>query len=464
MLFILVNKIKQLLAANKMRPAIDLLLLSTTGDANNDCISLSSRLSAYEDEYNAGTLTTEESDRKRNVLHQAILGTLEKFDEKEVHYVEKIEHISSETLPKQQTDSFVPLPATQITPIFYAEKHFSEIQPLIQKGLVLLVTATETETTHLHQKMRSLPNEKGLIEVKKDNATYYIGLFGNFAVVNVECGTMGATTSMGSTITVINAINALKPKFVLMVGIAFGTDCEKQNIGDVLVSDKLIPYEIQRVSANKIMWRGSKPEANNNLRNSFKSISRAWDSKLPNGKTATLELTDVLTGEKLVDNIDYRNELLEQFPTAKGGEMEGAGLYAACQDKSLPWILVKSICDFADGQKREGKKEKQALAIEMVLRACLAVFNKKFVFENLGVNRYEVFDVKKELTTPKSLINLLNQDQIPELFSELNAVNVTDKYSFNRLKKEYQAGLRGIDLIDWKDRMTVFIHSLNITV
>jgi|GEM_PF-4007013 len=355
--------------------------------------------------------------------------------------------------------------------MMYIEKHFREIQSLIEKGLVLLVTATETETMHLHQKMSPLPNEKGLIEVKKENSTYYVGLFGNFVVANVECGTMGATTSMGSTITVSNAINALQPKVVLMIGIAFGIDSEKQNIGDVLVSDKLIPYEIQRVSANKIIWRGGKPEANNSLRNSFKNI-RLWDSQLPNSKTAALELTDVLTGEKLVDNIDYRSELLSQFPTAKGGEMEGAGLYIACQDKSVPWILVKAICDFADGQKSEGKREKQALAIEMAIKACLAVFNKQYVFEDLGVKVYDVGEAEEiskeqlpnhegKLITKQSLISLLKSDQISELFEKLNTINIIDVYTLNRFRKEYQAGLKGIDLIDWKDRLIVFINSLN---
>lgn len=400
MLSSLKDKIKQLLATNKMRPAIDLLLKSTLGEAYNSSILLSSRLSTYEEELNTGTLTSDESDRKRNILRQAILGTIDRFEEEEINYIESIESNVDDISPIQSIDNFIPLPVSNSIEVNYSEKHFREIQHLIQQGMPLLVTATETETKHLHQKIRPLPNEAGIIEVKKDNATYYIGLFGNFAIVNVECGTMGATTSMGSTITVTNAISALQPKFVLMVGIAFGVDMTKQNIGDVLVSDKLIPYEIQRVSANTILWRGSKPEANNSLRNSFKSI-KVWDSQLPNGEKSTLELCDILTGEKLVDNTDYRNELLTQFPTAKGGEMEGAGLYAACQDKSLPWILVKAICDFADGQKREGKKEKQALAIEMALRACLAIFEKKYVFEDLGVTIYEAEKAQANEEPPK---------------------------------------------------------------
>ena len=42
--------------------------------------------------------------------------------------------------------------------------------------------------------------------------------------------------------------------------------------------------------------------------------------------------------------------------------MEGAGLYAACQDYKVDWILVKSICDWADGNKARNKNKWQQLA------------------------------------------------------------------------------------------------------
>jgi hypothetical protein len=67
----------------------------------------------------------------------------------------------------------------------------------------------------------------------------------------------------------------------------------------------------------------------------------------------------ILSGEKLVDNIDFRGQLREFEPEAIGGEMEGAGLYVACQDARVDWVLVKSICDWADGRKDQSKDELQ---------------------------------------------------------------------------------------------------------
>jgi nucleoside phosphorylase len=346
--------------------------------------------------------------------------------------------------------------------MIYSEKGFEEINSLIELGVILIVTATPTETEALHQKMNPLLDEFNLIEVTKGNNTYYIGFLGNYIIANVECGDMGSSASAGSIITVSNAITHISPKFVLMVGIAFGVNKTKQNIGDVLVSKTISQYEIQRLGEENI-WRGSKPEANIFLRNCFKNI-RGWEFKLPNEEKAKIEVCEILSGEKLVDDIDYREDLLSEFPNAKGGEMEGAGLYTACNDKDIPWVLVKSICDFADGKKGEGKKEKQVLAIETALSACLMVFNKKHVFDKYFSSEKEV---KVDLTTStnskqEQLINLIDEDEIPALLLELNKVNDLNKGLFNRLKKEYKAGLKSIDLMDWKDRMKVFIQDLKI--
>ena len=353
-------------------------------DLYNDLIQLSSRYNRNEAQLNRGVIDTRDYDLAINRISNTLNEYVDQLEIKE-------EEESSTTKPAATAvanpapDRFVALPPEKPKKIKYVEKAFREIESYSNKGLALIVTATDTETSALHQKMTPLPNEEGLVEVKKDNATYFLGKLGNFAIANVECGSMGSTASMGSILTVSNAISALQTKFVLMVGIAFGIDGVKQNIGDVLVSEHILPYEIQRAGSDQIIWRGSKPEASNTLRNNFKNL-RGWEYPLPNGEEASLELCDILSGEKLIDNLNLRNQLEQQFPTAKGGEMEGAGLYAACQDKGVEWILIKSICDFADGNKGSGKKEKQALAIETALHACLHVFNKKHVFESLGLN------------------------------------------------------------------------------
>jgi nucleoside phosphorylase len=69
-----------------------------------------------------------------------------------------------------------------------------------------------------------------------------------------------------------------------------------------------------------------------------------------------------MTGDKLVDNVDYRKQLQAFESEAIGGEMEGAGLYVSGYDHKVDWIVVKAICDFADGNKGVEKTERQKLA------------------------------------------------------------------------------------------------------
>ena len=63
------------------------------------------------------------------------------------------------------------------------------------------------------------------------------------------------------------------------------------------------------------------------------------------------------------DNLDYRKSLTKLVSSeAIGGEMEGAGLYVSCHDAKVDWILVKGICDWADGDKENNKEDRQQLA------------------------------------------------------------------------------------------------------
>lgn len=152
-------------------------------------------------------------------------------------------------------------------------------------------------------------------------------------------------------------IAALHPAAVIMVGIAFGVNDQKQSLGDILVSRQLLLYDAQRLSATQIVPRGDRVHCSPWLLNYLTSAELDWT-----GPTVRMGL--VLTGDKLVDNVDYRDQLRKLEVEAIGGEMEGAGLYVACQDAKVDWILVKSICDWADGNKAQDKDARQQQAAQ----------------------------------------------------------------------------------------------------
>jgi nucleoside phosphorylase len=297
----------------------------------------------------------------------------------------------------------------------FIEFKYEELPHLFNEQLILLVTVTDIELEETRSKLTSLNGYTGVIKVFKNNYTYYIGKFGKYAVALVQTGSMGSMSSSGSIITVKTALENMKSKIVIMIGIAFGVDKDNQNIGDVLLSETIIPYNLKRVGKNKIIPRGIEEKSSSLLINRFKSIT-TWENLLENNNKAKKIIAKILSGEELIDNITRRNELLKDFPEAKGGEMEGAGVAAACRDQA-EWIIVKGICDFADGEKRNDKKKKQQIAIESAVSLCLELFASETAFREKGITPYcetSVFvDTVCSISTNQVLFEVYRQQNEP---------------------------------------------------
>jgi nucleoside phosphorylase len=169
-------------------------------------------------------------------------------------------------------------------------------------------------------------------------------------MVQSEMGTSGRGAA---SLTVNNAIEDLHPVAVIMVGIAFGLRPDKQKLGEILVSKQLVSYEPGKVKGRKVIHRGDRVTCSTALLDKFRSGDLDW-----RGAKAHFGL--MLSGEKLIDDLPFRDRLLAAEPEAGGVEMEGAGLYAAASDARADWILVKAICDWADGNKHDGAQPEAA--------------------------------------------------------------------------------------------------------
>jgi len=246
---------------------------------------------------------------------------------------------------------------------------------------LLIITATSIEKDVLHRILKPYDYRGQLIKVFKNNQTYFLGVFGNSNAIHVACGELGSLGREASIITTMDAISDCKPKIVLMLGIAFGINIKKQKIGDVLISERIIPYEPQRIGLNDIVNRGKEGAASRFLLNRFRNADD-WEY-LIKGRRAARIFGQILSGEKLIDNPSYKKRLLEDYKEAIGGEMEGAGVYSACDGKVEHWILVKGICDFADGKKRKNKGTNQRIAAESAINLCKFVFNSSNAFKDI---------------------------------------------------------------------------------
>ncbi len=245
----------------------------------------------------------------------------------------------------------------------------------------LIVSATDVETEAIHALLRPLPTFNRCLKVAVANQVYFLGKFGRYAVVHVQCR-MGSISPGASKGTVAEAMNLWNSRAVVMVGIGYGINRKKQRIGDVLISKAVIPYEIKR-EGNKTIHRNHIPPAGATLLNRF-SNSQHWRHALPRDHFARVLPADMLSGESLIDNEKFRTKLLTAFPQAEGGEMEGAGVFSAAHEKNIQWILVKSICDFADGRKTRNKNTNQRIAAASSASFCSHVFSQKGNFDELS--------------------------------------------------------------------------------
>ncbi|GAB4193635.1 MAG: hypothetical protein OHK0022_08730 [Roseiflexaceae bacterium] len=230
-----------------------------------------------------------------------------------------------------------------------------------QQAEVLLVTVTKGETQAI---LDALQAQSGRRETPRylSGRTYYdLGQIGGARVWLVR-SQMGGITPGGAFETVYSAIGTVRPNAIIMVGVAFGIGQSDKQIGDILVAKQLMSYEPQRVGTLPdgeavVIPRGDRVMTSTRLIGYCEDGDMSWSSS-----QAQVHFGLVLSGEKLLDHMPAVEELQAHEPGAIGGEMEGAGLYAAARYHKVDWVLIKAICDWADGHKGVDKEARQVLA------------------------------------------------------------------------------------------------------
>ncbi|HVS34309.1 MAG TPA: hypothetical protein VMS17_01940 [Gemmataceae bacterium] len=220
------------------------------------------------------------------------------------------------------------------------------------KPKIVLLTATPMERDTVLRHLEPLEGMSGIARIFQDKNTYFLGRLGQYPVVLCMCA-IGASGRDSAQNVTGEAARFWKPSGIIMAGVAYGRNPERQKIGDVLVSERVIAYEPERVGVEQSISRGQQFLAGTRLLDRFKNTAVDWCFRDPTGANCTSHFGPILSGEKLVDNPDFKAKLFQTHPNAIGGEMEGVGLAASAEREKREWILVKAICDWADGAKTD---------------------------------------------------------------------------------------------------------------
>jgi nucleoside phosphorylase len=243
--------------------------------------------------------------------------------------------------------------------------------------MILFITANEHERTAFEKKFT---NKK---EKYIDSKAYYLGEFACYPSAHIHVNKQGINNPESVRLAG-ELIRELKPCAVVMVGIAFGADKEAQNIGDVLVSETILPYDDIKQCKEQTVYKEHSREGGRRLLNAFREC-REWEYKLSDSTQSSVYVGALLTGSCLIDSYDFRTKLLEDFKDNKpiGGDMEAFGIYREARMFDVSeWIIVKAICDWAYDKNvdEEQKENNQESAANAAVDYCFHVFSRDGVF------------------------------------------------------------------------------------
>lgn len=226
--------------------------------------------------------------------------------------------------------------------------------PVKHRVCVLFLTSTDVEDDAIAESLISAGYHKeGVLLAGHNYAEKYIcGAIREVVHVRSSAGSVGKS---GSELVSSDAIKAVSPDFVVAVGICFGLQKEEHKIGDVLVSEEVLDYELVRQEENGLRERGPRIPAGSKLLSAARFVRRHYSTS-----ATRVRLGLLVSGLKLVDSKVEREKLKTRFPDALGGEMEASGIMAAATRLQREWIVVKAICDWAFAKR---KKNQQLAAV-----------------------------------------------------------------------------------------------------
>lgn len=159
--------------------------------------------------------------------------------------------------------------------------------------------------------------------------------------------------------TAASAIRRWRPNYIILVGIAGGTRQAGVGLGDIVIADQVVDYEMQKLlpAGPEVRYEGEPTDRD--LLGAAQAMNADWQlaSPLsrPDSSAARVHYGPMLSGDKVVAVEDGVRKYRADWPKMIGLEMEAAGVLAACKDvpqKKRPgFFMIRGVSDLADENK-----------------------------------------------------------------------------------------------------------------
>lgn len=232
--------------------------------------------------------------------------------------------------------------------------------------VALVVVATEVERDAVIAMTTAYNDAKPQLKVYGKHTVFDLDQVGGITIYLGQ-SSHGSNGPSGMTLTAQALIDSCRPDYLIMTGICFGLKEDEQQLGDILVSTRIHDLDhrkvVDRDSGPVVIPRGVVADSAVTLLDRFRAATYHWV------RPPALHFGLILSGSVLVNSRTIRTQLKETYPDALGGEMEGAGLYAACAKEKIDWIVVKAISDWGmdktDGYQAQAAENAARFVVHM---------------------------------------------------------------------------------------------------
>lgn len=279
------------------------------------------------------------------------------------------------------------------------ESNVKKLQSMCMGKIILVITANPIEEgVLLHGLSDAATSKLGFFII--GNFPYHVCTIGEYTIVH----THAPRTGVEMTCRAINAATKhIEPTAIVLLGICYGLDFNKYQLGDVLIASTLKNFRLNfrdsdsseetifeaevedsfGVSTKPRVELQSGVNVKLRYRNIF-SIIRDERGSLRNIKWAD---GTMLSANCLMSSKKVKMAVLDAFgnvrPKPLGGEMEGGGLLnSEILEKGFDnWIVMKSICDWGEKKNSLSSDPETSAKMKDAIQAMAMVHSWSVFYE-----------------------------------------------------------------------------------
>lgn len=195
-------------------------------------------------------------------------------------------------------------------------------------------------------------------------------------------------------VAINDATKLFSPSYIVMLGICYGLEMDKYQIGSVFVSESITTFRLNFrddekgdetiYQAQDEYIKGPDEDFVETIRAKL-SLTQIHSvlSEIAKPTIARTAVGKILSSNSLMSSKKVKNAVMEQYaanrPHPLGGEMEGAGILKSNyvqERKFKKWIIIKSICDWGEKKnklsdiKKENEKMKDSIQAFAMTNTC----------------------------------------------------------------------------------------------